>query len=52
MIFLLFFWGGDMTIKHFIEFITDFLNFVRNNLVTIKPCGQAIVNVAIYQGII
>ena len=36
--FLLFF-GWDVTIKHVIEFVTDFLNFVCNDFVTMKPSG-------------
>ena len=33
------FFGGDVTIKHVIEFVTDFLNFVYNDFVTMKPSG-------------
>ena len=41
-----------MTMKHFIEFVTDFLIFVCNEFVTNKPSGKTVVNVAIYHGII
>ena len=33
------FFGGDVTIKHVIKLVTDFLNFVCNDLATMKPSG-------------